>query len=120
MKDKPRPIHEVRLGFVKAAIWKNETDAGPRYNATVSRLYKDKEDEQWKSTESFWRDDSLVLAKVADQAHSWTSAQPRPDNAARPTRPRDHAQRRAASLERSRAFSWAATAKSVLEFAGRL
>ena len=43
MKDKPRPIHEVRLGFVKAAIWKNETDAGPRYNATVSRLYKDKD-----------------------------------------------------------------------------
>ncbi len=34
--------------------------------------------------------------------------------------PGAHAQRRAASLERSRAFSWAATAKSVLEFAGRL
>jgi hypothetical protein len=92
MKDKPRPIHEVRLGFVKAAIWKNETDAGPRYNATVSRLYKDK-DEQWKSTESFGRDDLLVLAKVADQAHSWIYAQAQEDNAAHATGPRDHDRR---------------------------
>lgn len=70
---KQKPIHEVRLGSIKAAIWKNETEAGPRFNATFSRLYKD--GEQWKTTDSFGRDDLLVLAKVADQAHSWIHAQ---------------------------------------------
>ena len=73
MKNKTKPIHEVRLGSIKAAVWKNETEAGVRYNVTFSRLYKD--GEQWGSTESFGRDDLLLLAKVADQAHSWIHAQ---------------------------------------------
>lgn len=63
-----KPIDEIRLGAVKAAIWKNETEAGTRFNATFQRLYRD--DENWKSTDSFGRDDLLLLAKVADQAHS--------------------------------------------------
>jgi hypothetical protein len=73
MKDKQKPVHEVRLGIIKAAIWKNETDNGPRYNATFTRLYKDGED--WRSTDSFGRDDLLLLGKVADQAHSWICEQ---------------------------------------------
>ena len=67
--NKAKPIHEVRLGFIKAAVWRNETEAGVRYNVTFSRLYKDSD--QWKSTESFGRDDLLLLGKVADQTHSW-------------------------------------------------
>jgi len=80
MKSKTKPIHEVRLGFIKAAVWRNETEAGVRYNATFSRLYKD--GDQWASTESFGRDDLLVLAKVADQTHSWICAQSQEDQAA--------------------------------------
>lgn len=57
------------MGVVKAAIWKNDTENGVRFNVTLSRLYKD--GEEWKSTDSFGRDDLLVLAKVADRAHSW-------------------------------------------------
>ena len=70
-KTKEKPVNEVRFGAIKAAIWKNDTTGGVRYNVTLSRIYKDKEDDQWKSTDSFGRDDLLVLAKVADQAHSW-------------------------------------------------
>lgn len=66
---KDKPVHEVRLGAIKAAIWKNDTESGVRFNVTFSRLYRDGED--WKSTDSFGRDDLLVLAKVADKAHSW-------------------------------------------------
>jgi hypothetical protein len=66
---KQQPVHEVRLGSIKAAIWENHTDNGNRYNVTVARIYKD--GEQWKSTESFGRDDLLLLAKVIDQAHTW-------------------------------------------------
>ena len=44
--NKAKPVHEVRLGFIKAAVWRNETESGVRYNVTFSRLYKD--GEQWK------------------------------------------------------------------------
>jgi hypothetical protein len=64
-----KPIHEIRMGRIKAAIWQNETDTGIRYNVTVGRLYKDGND--WRQTESFGRDDLPVLAKVADQAHTF-------------------------------------------------
>jgi hypothetical protein len=74
MKNTPKqkPIHEVRIGFIKAAIWKNETEAGAvRFNVTFSRIYKDKDDEPWKFTDSFGRDDLLVLGKVANEVHTW-------------------------------------------------
>ena len=65
-----KPVAEVRVGAVKAAIWPNQTDSGVvRYNVTFSRIYKDAEG-NWKSTSSFGRDDLLVVAKVADMAHT--------------------------------------------------
>ena len=63
-----KPVDEIRIGRVKATIWRNGTDEQPRHNVTFSRLYKD--GDQWKSTQSFGRNDLLVLAKVADLAHS--------------------------------------------------
>ena len=66
---KARPVHEVRLGRIRAAIWENETQKGTRHNVTVSRLYKDGDD--WKDSSSFGRDDLPLVAKVCDQAHSW-------------------------------------------------
>ena len=74
-RPKEKPVHEVRIGAIKGAIWKNETANGVRYNVTFSRLYKDKDDDQWKSTDSFGRDDLLVLGKVADTAHTWIHSQ---------------------------------------------
>ncbi len=35
-----KPVHEIRLGKCKAAIWLNQTDSGPRYNVSFSRIYK--------------------------------------------------------------------------------
>jgi hypothetical protein len=72
-KEKQKPVHEVRFGAIKAAVWKNETDNGVRYNTTFSRIYKD--GDEWASTDSFGRDDLLVVAKVADHAHSWIHSQ---------------------------------------------
>lgn len=68
-KQKQQPVHEIRLGAVKAAIWENETSVGIRHNVTVSRLYK--EGDEWRNTDSFGRDDLPLVAKVVDQAHSW-------------------------------------------------
>ena len=73
MTTNTQPIHEIRIGAIKAAIWENETVGGTRYNVTLSRLYKD--GAGWKRTESFGRDDLLVVAKVADQVHTWIIGQ---------------------------------------------
>ena len=76
---KAKPVHEVRLGAIKAAVWKNETEGGPRYNVTFTRLYK--EADQWRTTESFGRDDLLLLGKVADVAHTWICQQGQEEHA---------------------------------------
>ena len=64
-----KPIHEIRLGKVKAVIWYNDTSSGVRHNVTIERLYKDGDD--WKSTSSFGQDDLPLASKVLDQAHTW-------------------------------------------------
>jgi len=64
-----RPVHEVRLGRIKAAIWANTTENGIRHNVTIARLYKDGDD--WKDSTSFGREDLPLVAKVADMAHTW-------------------------------------------------
>ena len=64
-----KPVHEVRLGLIKAAIWENTVGDTLRYNVTFARIYKT--ETEWKTSDTFGRDDLLVLAKVADQAHSW-------------------------------------------------
>ena len=65
-----RPVHEVRLGRIRAAIWENEVENGRRHNVTVSRLYKDDEGE-WRDSSSFGRDELALLGKVSDLAHTW-------------------------------------------------
>jgi hypothetical protein len=68
-QNKVQPVEEVRIGSIKAAIWRNDGDNGPRFNVTFQRLYRT-EDGKWQSTGSFGRDDLLVLKKVADATHT--------------------------------------------------
>jgi hypothetical protein len=73
-----RPVHTVRYGAVRAAIWRNVVDNGnatrPLYCVTFRRSYKDGE-KQWKECASFGIDDLLLLAKAADEAHTWIARQ---------------------------------------------
>jgi hypothetical protein len=67
--EKKKPVHEIRLGKVRAAIWENEIEGGGiRYSVTFSKLYK--EGEQWRDSSSFGRQELLLLAKVADTVHT--------------------------------------------------
>lgn len=63
------PIHTIRIGMIKASIWQNKSKAGQRHNVSVVRLYRN--GDLWKESSRFGRDDLLVVAKVADLAHSW-------------------------------------------------
>lgn len=65
------PVQQFRMGAVKAVIWQNETQQGPRHNVTVARLYKDQQSGDWKESTSFGRDDLPLLVKVVDRAHEW-------------------------------------------------
>lgn len=69
MSNEKPPVHEIRLGKCKAVIWLNQTDVGPRYNVSFSRIYKT--DKGWESSSSFGRDELPLVAKVADKAHTW-------------------------------------------------
>ncbi|GAB5441360.1 MAG: hypothetical protein Fues2KO_17090 [Fuerstiella sp.] len=66
---KARPVNEIRMGRIRAAIWENETQNGTRHNVTLSRIYKD--GDVWKDSTSFGRDDLPLVMKVSDLAHSW-------------------------------------------------
>lgn len=69
-QEKSKPIHEIRLGNIRAAIWENHSNFGSLfYKITFSMEYR--RDSQQHSTASFDRDDLLLVAKVADRAHSW-------------------------------------------------
>ena len=73
-----KPVDEIRIGRVKATIWRNGTDERPRHNVTFGRLYK--EADQWKTTHSFGRNDLLVLRKVAAFAHTRIFELPQVEN----------------------------------------
>jgi len=73
--NKAKPVHEIRLGRIRAAVWLNETENGSRYKVQISRLYKDKDD-KWNDSSSFGRDDLPLVCKVADQAMVWIYENP--------------------------------------------
>jgi hypothetical protein len=65
-----RPIHEIRLGAVRASIWENHGDASTLwFNVILSRLYK--LGNAWKDTSALRRDDLPVAAKALEMAYAW-------------------------------------------------
>ena len=67
-----RPVQTIRYGSVRAAIWRNIVDNGnasrPMYSATFTRSYKD--GDTWKDSNSFGIEELLLLAKIANEAHT--------------------------------------------------
>lgn len=76
---KQRPVHEVKAGMAKAAVWRNETSNGPRYSVTFQRLYKD--GENWKTTASFNPRDLVDLIECAVFAAKWIREETSGDSA---------------------------------------
>lgn len=73
MTDSNKPIHRIRLGAIAASVFANDTKDNTYYKVAIERSYKD--GDNWKHVKSFGRDDLLLVAKVADLAHSWIHAQ---------------------------------------------
>ena len=66
----PAPVKTLRLGRIKAAVWENSSDQRAFYNVTFTRTYMD-DQKQFRDSDSFGRDDLLILSKLADQAHTF-------------------------------------------------
>lgn len=65
-----QPFERIRLGTIQAAIWRNQDREGNvRFNTTIERIYLDDKND-WQSTNSFGRDELLLVAKVADLANT--------------------------------------------------
>jgi hypothetical protein len=63
------PVKTFRLGRIKAAVWENEGEQ-KFYSVTFARTYMD-EASKYRDTDSFGRDDLPLVAKLADQAHTF-------------------------------------------------
>jgi hypothetical protein len=68
------PVHEVRSGLIRAAVWQNDAQDGPRYSVTFSRLYR--LGDEWRSSRSFAHDELPQVAEVAARAREWIASQP--------------------------------------------
>ena len=64
------PVKNFRLGRIKAAVWENEADQKKYFIVTFARTYLD-EAKTYHDTDSFGRDDLPLVAKLADQAHTF-------------------------------------------------
>ena len=64
------PVKTFRLGRIKAAVWENEADQKKFFNVTFARTYMD-DAKNYHDTDSYGRDDLPLLAKLADQAHTF-------------------------------------------------
>ncbi len=74
MMNENKPLHTISYGAIQAAIWRNDTAKGIFYDVSFSRRYRT--GDTWMSTYSFGVRDLPILAKAAQDAHSWIHALP--------------------------------------------
>lgn len=75
-----KPVHQIRLSAIRAAIWINvsEKTGETWFTVTVTRSYRDKE--QLKDTSTFRRDDLPIVSKVVEMAYTWIWEQSAPSD----------------------------------------
>jgi len=62
-------VHEIRLGPIRASVWQEMSADGPRHTVTIARL--ETEDDHFRLSSRFERDDLPLVAEVMDLAHLW-------------------------------------------------
>ena len=62
-----KPIKKFRIGFIQAAVWKNDGTNNPFYTVTLQRSYKD-DNGQLQNTEQLGAADLLNAAELLKRA----------------------------------------------------
>lgn len=83
MSEPKKPVSRITLHPVSAGIWRDEGEKGAFYAVTFERSYRDAEGD-WKTSASFAGGELLLVAKVADLAHSEVVRLRAEDKAAQP------------------------------------
>ena len=75
-----KPVHQIRLSAIRAAIWINASEKTGEtwFTVTVTRSYRDKE--HLKDTSTFRRDDLPIVSKVVEMAYTWIWEQSAPSD----------------------------------------
>src|SRR5262245_63230111 len=68
------PDYKAHYGRVQAAVWKREMDGRTTYSVSLTRSYRDKQ-EQWQRTTNLDKEDLLTAAKALDNAYTWIQRQ---------------------------------------------
>ncbi|WP_417377244.1 hypothetical protein [Gimesia maris] len=63
------PVHTIRMGLIKASIWRNDTKSGVRHAVTITRLFKN--GDVWQESTRYGRDDLPLVSKVVELSHEW-------------------------------------------------
>jgi hypothetical protein len=65
---KTGPLYKQKKDGIEVAAWKQEHDGKAFYSVSASRSFKDKETDEWKSTNSFNLEDRDILMDYRDRA----------------------------------------------------
>jgi hypothetical protein len=84
MSKSSKPVAKLSMYPITAAIWVNERDGKSYYSVTIERTYKD-DAGIWKNTSTFNAGDLLLVAKVADLAHTEIAKIRAADNQSQPS-----------------------------------
>jgi len=78
MANNNKPVHQIRLSAIRAAIWLNKSEKTREswFTVTVTRSYHHKE--ELKDTATFRRDDLPIVSKVVEMAYTWIWEQSAP------------------------------------------
>lgn len=65
------PAIVLRSGALSVSIWKREHEGKAFYNVQPSRAYTEDDGQTWQYSDSFGRDDALILAELLHLAWQW-------------------------------------------------
>ena len=73
MANHNKPLHTLRRGGMKAAIWLNDGITGPFFSTTFSRSFKDRTG-AWRNASSFGFSDLEALMTLTLDAKEWIAS----------------------------------------------
>ena len=79
MENNNPPRDVLRDGNLKASLWRNESEKGPFYSATLTRTYKD-QDGELRDAHSFSGGELLRVSELARKAYDRTRQLRREDH----------------------------------------
>lgn len=74
-----RPVREIRVGGISAAIWERNEDANGniQYSVRINKSYRDKKSDEFKNTDYYFPSDLPKLVLAAEKAFEFISLKER-------------------------------------------